>query len=342
MSARLPTGTKCRPLRHLCVALHLTAIFHLSSFAAPSPSPPAQPPVTALAFTEDGSHLLSNGDRAILIRSPLDGRAERSITCPLAKITCLATSGTQPTIVVAGGGEPAVRGALRIANLDRDSALTEIPVGTDLVTSIALGATGRRLAVACADHSAWILPWNAGVPATNPAIRLTGHAGAVLAVAFLDADETVLTAGTDRSLKVWKAATGELVRSLQHHTEAIHSIAVRPSAFPPDGQPSLCATGGEDRTVRVWQPAIGRMVRIVRGHDSPVLAVAWARDGHSFFTAGKEGIVRRIDAGSDVILDRWHWHPDWIYALAVSPDGSKIATGDWIGAVRIHRLAATP
>ena len=80
------------------------------------------------------------------------------------------------------------------------------------------------------------------------------------------------------------------------------------------------------------------MVRIVRKHDGPVLALAWSPDGRHLFSAGQEGLIRRINGDSDVLEQQWHSGPDWIYALAVSPDGSTLAAGDWSGTVRLHPL----
>ena len=60
----------------------------------------------------------------------------------------------------------------------------------------------------------------------------------------------------------------------------------------------------------------------------------------SIFSAGKEGIIRRFDADSDTLLAEWPAHTDWIYALAISPDGSMLASGDWSGAVQLHELRA--
>src|SRR6185503_15970678 len=96
----------------------------------------------------------------------------------------------------------------------------------------------------------------------------------------------------------------------------------------------------DDRTARIWQPEIGRMVRIIRGHRGPVFALAFAPDGLSLFTAGKEGVIRRFDADSDTLLSEWPAHTDWIYALAISPDGAKLASGDWSGKVQLHNLHA--
>ena len=42
-----------------------------------------------------------------------------------------------------------------------------------------------------------------------------------------------------------------------------------------------------------------------------------------------------LDGDSDEILSKWKAHDDWIYSLAVSPDGKHVATGDWAGRVKI-------
>jgi WD40 repeat protein len=77
------------------------------------------------------------------------------------------------------------------------------------------------------------------------------------------------------------------------------------------------------------------MIRIIRRRDAPALALAYARDGATLFSAGVEGTIRIIDADSDQVLFEWKGHEDWIYALAVSPGGTRIATGDWAGSVRM-------
>ena len=80
------------------------------------------------------------------------------------------------------------------------------------------------------------------------------------------------------------------------------------------------------------------MVRIVRGHGGPVFAVVYSADGSRLYSAGQEGIVRVIDADSDQILHSWAAHDDWIYSLAMSPDGRWLASGDWKGKVKLWDL----
>jgi dipeptidyl aminopeptidase/acylaminoacyl peptidase len=298
-------------------------------------------PVTALAFTPDGTALLSNGDRKVEVRSPKDATIQHSLECDMPKIAALAFN-HDGSLLAAGGGEPGVRGEVWLFTWPEGKLKHRVTGHRDLVTSIAFDAANRSLATASADHTAQLWRLAADQP---PALSqtLTGHAAPVLAIAFSSPENIVVTASADRSLKVWSTLDGRLLRTLGQHTEAIHALAFKPpdksSASP---APVTCATGSDDRTVRLWQPETGRMVRIIRQHEAPVFALAWLPDGRAFFSAGKEGIIRRIDGSSDTIQTSWRAHDDWIYALAVSPDGTLLASSDWSGAVRIHNIPAHP
>lgn len=289
-------------------------------------------PVTALAFSPDGSALLSTGDRALEVRSPKDATIQRRIECPLAKVTTLAFS-PDGRWLAAGGGEPGLRGEVVLLSWPDGVLKHRFGNQEDLVTSIAFDTAGRRIVSASADHSAKVWTLAEGT-APVESLTLTGHSAAVLAAAFSPGNGDVVTASADRSLKVWSAADGKLLRSLGQHTETVHTLAFRPSV----AGPATCASAGDDRTVRIWQPEIGRMVRIIRNHDGPVLALAWSVDGRQLYSAGQEGIIRRINGDSDSIEQQWRSGTDWIYALAVSPDGSTLAAGDWSGSVKLHSL----
>jgi WD40 repeat protein len=332
---------------HRTAALRVFALEYRQSFASfafgcvfiavvfASTRASAGTPVTALAFTPNGAALISNGAHRIEIRSSEDGSLQRQFACNLSKVTSASFHPSGELLAVAGG-DPGVRGEVLLFRWPEPELLQRFTNYADLATCVGFDSAGALFGVASADHTACVYKFRQSSKA-DQTFTLTGHAGPVLGIAFSPTGATVVTCSADRSIKVWSTDDGRLLRTFTHHTEAVHVVAFRPTKTK-DALPVFCASAGEDRTVRIWQPEIGRMVRIVRQHQAPIFALAFSSDGASLFSAGKEGIVRRIDANSDTVLEQWPEQKDWIYAIAISPDGSKLATGDWSGAVRIRSL----
>jgi WD40 repeat protein len=295
-----------------------------------------QVPVTALAFDPDGSAVLATGNRAILVYSTNDMSMQRSLPCDLPRISSFTFS-PKGGLLAVGGGVPGSNGSVQLLEWKENRKIIELTNHADLVTSVAFNPDGDRLAVASSDATVSVFNVRDHGVTLSPVQPLVGHAGPVLAVAFSPDGKLIVTASADRSIKVWEASTGKLVRSFSHHTAIVHCLAFRPKTNESgtDGRPAFCASGSDDQTVRVWQPEIGRMVRIVRHHQGPIFALGYSRDGAVLFSAGKEGIVRRIDAESDIVVQNWNAHHDWIYALTVSRDGRMLATGDWSGQVKL-------
>jgi hypothetical protein len=74
---------------------------------------------------------------------------------------------------------------------------------------------------------------------------LAGDTGAVTAVAFSPDGARMLTGSGDNTARLWDAATGKLVATLEGHTDAVRVVA-----FSPDGARVL--TGFLDNTARLW------------------------------------------------------------------------------------------
>jgi hypothetical protein len=93
----------------------------------------------------------------------------------------------------------------------------------------------------------------------------------------------------DGTARLWDAASGQLIRVLSGHGEAVNS-----AAFSPDG--SLVVTASNDKTVRVWDAASGEILRILVGHGAAVRSAGFSADGTNIVTASKDGTARLWNA----------------------------------------------
>ena len=101
----------------------------------------------------------------------------------------------------------------------------------------------------------------------------SGHVGSIVSMTFFG-DDYLATASADGTAKIWRVATGQLLRTFRVSENWVFSLV-----FSPDGK--LLATGSGDNTVRIWEIATGRQLQVLKGHAHAVRALAFSPDGKS-------------------------------------------------------------
>jgi WD40 repeat protein len=122
-----------------------------------------------------------------------------------------------------------------------------------------------------------------------------------------------------------------------------HRAEVVTHAFQPNG--SLLATGSLDGTVRLWDMASGEEVGRLTG-DFPeavpaaIFDVIFSADG-SIVIAGagghrqSEGVIWMWDVASGDLVQTLEGHQGGVYGVAMSAEGSLLASASWDGTVRV-------
>jgi WD40 repeat protein/DNA-binding SARP family transcriptional activator len=126
-----------------------------------------------------------------------------------------------------------------------------------------------------------VLIWRLDRPA-QPERKLEGHRGKVLALAY-SRDGRIVTAGGDRTVRVWDPRGGaELV--LRGHQDEVSS-----ALFSRDGARILSSS--QDGTLRLWDARTGAQLAVLRSNEDELYDVALSADG-KIATLGKGEVVR--------------------------------------------------
>jgi WD40 repeat protein len=131
-----------------------------------------------------------------------------------------------------------------------------------------------------------------------------------------------------------QAAPAGVVTTLKGHQEAVSSVA-----FSPDGKRLL--TGSFDHSLKLWDVASGREIRTYAGpagQRGMVLSVAFSPDGKMVASGAGDNAARIWEVPAVDPL-RSLACKDEIDGLALSPDGSRLATAGKDGVVRVVAAA---
>jgi WD40 repeat protein len=130
-----------------------------------------------------------------------------------------------------------------------------------------LSSDGRQAAVVTADGR--VLVWKVSRPGTI-ARRLVGHLGDIDTFDWAP-DGRIVTAGADRTVRVWGARSTPLA-VLTGHTDEVDTVA-----FAAGGRRILSTS--LDGTVRLWDPSGGDALAVLQQGNTEVYDIAPAPDG---------------------------------------------------------------
>ena len=159
----------------------------------------------------------------------------------------------------------------------------------------------------------------------GPSEHVLHHPSRVWSAAF-SPDGSQIVSGSDETIRVWRATTGEIERELRGHSEEVNTVA-----FSSDGR--RIVTGSNDKTVRVWRVADWKVEHVLEGHSGVVQSIAFSPDGTCVVSGSHDMTVRVwvVDAGEI----KWvlEGHSDEVWSVAFSH--SHIASGSDDHTIRI-------
>jgi dipeptidyl aminopeptidase/acylaminoacyl peptidase len=299
---------------------------------APLPIPDIKPqvavvsPVASVKFSPDGKLLAVGGYQLVRLFDSASGKPLATLAGHADYVRSIAFS-PDGKMLAAAGGPPQRGGEIKIWDVQTQQLLKTLLGHKDCIYSVAWSPNGKLLASGSYDKMVKL--WDA---ATGQEVKnLQDHIDAVFAVAFSPDGKHLASGSQDRSVKIWDIASGQRLYTLSDASDGLTSIAYSPSG-------KQIAAAGYDKTIYVWEvgDSDGRLVHSLIADEDSILSLAWTPDGKTLITSSSDGSIRFRDAATLDPIRVIDHQPEWVEALAISPDGTRLAAGRFNGTLSLY------
>jgi len=308
------------------------------------PLPAGVNPIYAVAVTPDGQYAACGRANQIYIYHAPTGRLVGRLTDPellskgiyqkpgVADLDLVQSLAFSPDgFTLASGGYRTIK----LWNRPRDVRVVMDAVAAESVPSVTVSPDGKLAATGGNDGA--IKLWDA---ATGAAVRtLAGHTGAVSALQFSADGARLFSTSADNTIRSWQTADGAALGAMTTKTPQTAITLV--------GDGSQIAAGGADNIVRVWPitavtggaVADAAPLKEMPGHTQPITSLATLTTAPTQILSGSLDGSARLWNTADGQLIKQFDHGAPVTAIAIRPDGARIATGGANGMAKLWNVA---
>ena len=297
----------------------------------------ARPAIRSLAFSGDGSELITGADDGVVrlwdaaSGKPLDalhghgGAATR--VAALADGSLLSGGADNQSIVWETRPQWTLIGRLG-PSAENPLDVTASPM-VDRVLCLDFSPDGTKLACGGGEpsRSGQLQIWDV---ANQSLIRdfTDAHSDTVFDVEFSRDGQTLVSGAADKFVKSFRVESGEFIRAYEGHTGHVLGVSMKA-----DG--SAIASSGADNAVKLWNTATGEQIRTISGFNKQVTDVDFIGVQNLLVTSGGDPQTRTYNAADGKQRRSFDGSKDFVYAVAASRDEGIVASAGEDGVIRV-------
>jgi WD40 repeat protein/serine/threonine protein kinase len=162
---------------------------------------------------------------------------------------------------------------------------------------------------------------------------LAGHLKTVRALAFSPDCRMIFSAGEDRSIRIWDAASRRCLKNIRTFT-----FVPVAGAFSKDGSVAATTYGSAFKTIDVWDLERRRPLRKIQG--AAAYALSFSDDSRLLAAAGAGGLIQVLEVADGRVVWESDAFPESILSVAFLKDGSGLVVGGDEGGLSFFRLGS--
>jgi WD40 repeat protein len=302
-------------------------------------------PARALAFSNDGSRIVTGASNGIALVHHADGQGGYLVLQGHTGAIRAATFSADGSKIATASED----GTAVVWPLDRKSQPLVLKGHTGPVHCAAFNPDGSLVVTASEDGTARVWRTDGG----EPSRVLSGHSAPVRACAFSPGGSRIVTASEDNTVRVWRTdGQGQPIVIQEDFPSWDSSFSngfgtlntsdkdfpLHPVDFSPDGRRIVTVSRGG--SVRIWQTGIQAQPTVLEGprEHSQTISVAFSADGSRIISATLDGAVyiwRIDDKGPPSVL---RGHEGHVLSARLSPDGLHVVSSGVDGSVKLLSL----
>ncbi len=295
----------------------------------PQPNPPAQykaaVPITALAFSADGSELAASGYHEITIWNPATGDLLRRIK-NVAQNTYSIQYQPNGQFLAAASGTPGKIGEVKLFDAKTGALVKVLVTGADSMLALAFSADGSKLATGGSDNAIRIFD----MASLKQEKLIEQHADWITGLAFNHAGTMLASASRDKSARLYDPRTGEMEHSYLGHGDFVFDVA-----FGLDDKRVF--SSGRDRKVHIWNASDAKKEKGGEiSFDDEALKVL-VTSNFVFVSSGQTIRQHSLEKNRELVRT-FAGQTDVIYSLALSEPTQRLAAASFDGRIRIWNL----
>ncbi len=130
-------------------------------------------------------------------------------------------------------------------------------------------------------------------------LKLKGHSGMVLSVAFSPQGDRIVSGSGDHTLRLWDLAGNAVGSPFEGHSDWVRSVAFSPQGDSPEERRcQRIVSGSGDHTLRLWDLAGNAVGSPFEGHSRSVWSVAFSPQGDRIVSGSYDNTLRLWRVGT--------------------------------------------